>query len=1027
MKKLIPFLFSACLSTLLLANDLDQIYDEARSYWNRDWEKCIGLLEEALPLAEQKFGKIDEYYVTILNDLAVAYWHTGDLNYAEELLNEAIDVAKELYGEDDPNFANTLANAAGIYDGLGDRMKAKELFEQSLVIYNTADDNQGEEYIATLNSFGRCMEMAGLYLQAEEKFYDALDVAELSFGDNSPLYASVLNNLGNLYTKTGNYSDAEDFLNQALDILYQDIDNNKQLYSDALTNLGLLYETSGAFGEAEQVYLEVLDIQRAENEQSAEHAKALGNLGVLYKRIGNYSKAETYMLKSRELYAQSLGENHADYGVATNNLAEVSLIKGNLEEAEELYTEASLILLRAYNDLHPLYGTTLNNLASIYRRTGRYDEALKLYQQSMKIDEITVGKDHPIYATTLNNLGLLYFSMGRFSEAQPFFEGALEIRKNKLGEKHPAYSRSLSNLGLFHLSQENVREAEPLFIKSILAQKEQIRSVFPALSEREKEDYYNTIKEDVERFNTIAILRSTENPSILGEMYNNQLATKAILFNASDKIRRNILTSGDQELINLFNKWRRLKSDLATYYQYSLAELEAQKIDLEVLERTANTIEKNLSQKSETFAAQSNRNFATWQEIRDKLSPNEVAVEIIRFREFKSVKSGGRFGFSNKVYYAALIVTSNTSSNPELVLFDNGNDLESKYFSYFRNAFRFRVEDWYSYDQFWRKIEDKFTNGIERVYFSPDGVYNKINLNALLNRETGKYVIDLFDIDIVTNTGDFLEEKSMRNTSNKIVLFGNPDFMIDPATRQNIISDGFSSRHNTDDHNYEHYHDINYGLKYLSDLPGSVDEIETIVEVVGDKGWSDEVYLGANAMEEVVKRLESPKILHIATHGFFSESKLSQGYIEGVSVENPLFKTGLMLSGSGNTLYREGKGLPISRELEDGILTAFEAMNLNLDGTDLVVLSACETGLGDVKNGEGVYGLERAFKVAGAEAIVISLFKVDDFATKALMALFYDEWIKTEDKRLAFKKAQLTFRESYPDPYYWAPFVMIGG
>jgi CHAT domain-containing protein len=199
----------------------------------------------------------------------------------------------------------------------------------------------------------------------------------------------------------------------------------------------------------------------------------------------------------------------------------------------------------------------------------------------------------------------------------------------------------------------------------------------------------------------------------------------------------------------------------------------------------------------------------------------------------------------------------------------------------------------------------------------------------------------------------------------------------------------------------------------LSDLPGTRVEVEKMQDLLTAKGWEVQAYLAENALEENLKESYKPRLLHIATHGYFQPDNKTEN--------NPLLRSGLMLSGAGSTI----RGIS-STTGEDGILTAYEAMNLNLDNTDLVILSACETGLGDIKNGEGVYGLQRAFKVAGAKTLVMSLWKVSDEATQELMVSFCKNWLETGNKRDAFIKAQKALKALYPQPYYWGAFVMVG-
>jgi CHAT domain-containing protein len=206
-------------------------------------------------------------------------------------------------------------------------------------------------------------------------------------------------------------------------------------------------------------------------------------------------------------------------------------------------------------------------------------------------------------------------------------------------------------------------------------------------------------------------------------------------------------------------------------------------------------------------------------------------------------------------------------------------------------------------------------------------------------------------------------------------------------------------------------------------LEGTKVEAQSINQIFNKKGITSKLVMNENASEENIKALKSPTILHIATHGFFvslpkeSKIKTMEDARNRNLLKNPFMRSGLLLADCQNP--------PVEGE-EDGVLSAEEAMNLDLEGTELVVLSACETGLGDVENGEGVYGLQRAFQQAGAKTIVMSLWKVSDEATQILMTEFYQNLVNGGTKREAFKNAQLTLRKKYPEPFYWGAFVMVG-
>jgi CHAT domain-containing protein len=209
-------------------------------------------------------------------------------------------------------------------------------------------------------------------------------------------------------------------------------------------------------------------------------------------------------------------------------------------------------------------------------------------------------------------------------------------------------------------------------------------------------------------------------------------------------------------------------------------------------------------------------------------------------------------------------------------------------------------------------------------------------------------------------------------------------------------------------------------------LLGTKVEIDNLIKILKTGGYQTTPYVQKTATEAILKSLKGPAIVHIATHGYFQPDveQSAAGVNQENARNNPLLRSGLLLAGASPTL--KGELMPNLESNDNGVLTAYEAMNLDLEGTDLIVLSACETGLGDVRAGEGVYGLQRAFLVAGAKAMVMSLWKVDDAATQALMTNFYTNLAKGGSKAKAFKQAQLQLMTKYKDPYYWGAFVMVG-
>jgi CHAT domain-containing protein len=310
-----------------------------------------------------------------------------------------------------------------------------------------------------------------------------------------------------------------------------------------------------------------------------------------------------------------------------------------------------------------------------------------------------------------------------------------------------------------------------------------------------------------------------------------------------------------------------------------------------------------------------------------------------------------------------------------------------------------------SYNAFWKPIEAELGE-YKKLYIATDGVYSQLNLETLADAK-GNYVIDNYDITLLTT----LRELTTAEMPKKVVKKSkkSPD---KPFTGTAILVGNPS------------YYTQKQGNE-IDPLPGAEKEVENIAQMLNRNNWDTRLLTASAATEEEVRKVSNPTVFHIATHGFFVENHTEQeqgGLRQSQEEENPMLRAGLLLAGGGDA-YEYKKSTFF---LEEGVLTAYEAMNLSLDQTELVVLSACETGLGKLQVGEGVYGLQRSLMIAGAKNIVMSLFKVPDTPTRELMTTFYQEWLKDGNKRAAFLKAKKIMRQKYEHPYYWGSFVMLG-
>jgi CHAT domain-containing protein len=496
-----------------------------------------------------------------------------------------------------------------------------------------------------------------------------------------------------------------------------------------------------------------------------------------------------------------------------------------------------------------------------------------------------------------------------------------------------------------------------------------------------------------------------------GDLYNLRLSTKGLIFNSAVKTRLKILASGDTAMLHKYETERSLRNLLAKVYGMSAAERAKKNIDEQQLEEQANALEKELHEQSAKYQIKGLQESVrpTWQKMKSKLKKKEAAVEIVQVITKKDT------------LYVALILKGAIDDLPEMVRLESGGKLEKKSIHYYRNCIQNQVEDVQSYNAFWKPLSPKL-KGMRKIYFSADGVYHQINLLTLKNPSTGKYLGDEENIQLVGSIRELIDERKASKAI-KAELFGYPDYRGDGKVNNADSNDrgaGSSSLTNELTDGFSRYFNLESGVP---SLPGTEKEVNIIDQQFKEHHVPEELFTGVLASEKQIKAVKDPRILHIATHGFFLPNASANSNSGSSDTDlSLLYRSGILLAGCERSM----KGYSVAVGEEDGILTAYEAMNLFLDETDLVVLSACETGLGIEQNGEGVQGLQRAFLEAGARTVLTSLWKVDDTATQLLMTTFYKEYLSSRDERQSFQKAQKVVRSKYPHPYYWGAFVMMG-
>ena len=1004
------------------------------NYYSGKYATAIEFGEQDKKLRKIIQGEKHHSYLYTIDYLAESYTKTGKYQTAESLYIEVKNIKKEVLGEKTSSYANTLNSLAVLYYKMGNIKAAEPLYLESNKIYKEVLGEKHPDYAISLNNLSAYYFVTGNYSAAESLLLESKNIKEEVIGKIDISYAQCIENLAQLYNTIGNFPAAELLLLEAKKIRKALQGEKHSDYALTLQRIGNLYFEMGKYSIAEPLYFEVKDTYKEVfGDKHPDYASILFDFAKLYIVMGNYSSAEALLLEAIKIDKEILGEKNSAYAAMLNGLALLYKKTGNYSAAELLFIESKSILKEVVGEKHIDYAQSLNNLAELYRVMGNYTVAEPLYIEANCICKEVVGEKSRTYAIFLNNLGVLYKAMGDYTAAEPLYLEATNIIKFVLGDKHPNYASSLSNLAVFYEAMGNDPTAETLYQECLKIIYDNIKQNFAFLSE--KENYFKTLSGNFNAFSAFAFKRYKENSLIAQNLYNLTLATKGLMLNSRNRIRDEINNSSDTALVNQYKNWQTLKEDIGRYSQWSKAKLKKMNVKLDSLENIANNMEKQISLKSDVFSNDRKNNEITWNLLQQKLNDKEAAIEFITYKTTNSKDDTKK---PDTTYYCALII-SKEDKYPQMITLCTNMELSAliEKTELYQTTAQVKgtkpvvntyvdneTESQVLYKLLWKPL-DSLLAGKEKIYVSLSGLLNKISFNTLQD-DKKQLLLNKYNLCFVNSTRQLaMEELVKAETNQTIALFGGINYEVDTTQ----IKLNASKKNNNSN-------DI-YALRALSSdtlrgnswtyLQGTLSEVNNINKVFLKKKWNTKVYTGNDGTEEAFKSLSgrnSPSILHISTHGFFFPEPDSTTYKttrnQFKTMLNPLWRSGILLAGANYAWQCN----PAILGAEDGVLTAYEVANSNLKNTDLVVLSACETGLGDIKTGEGVYGLQRAFQVAGAKAVIMSLWQVPDKETTELMTLFYESYIKTKNKHDSFRKAQQTMSKKY-DPYYWAAFVLM--
>lgn len=529
----------------------------------------------------------------------------------------------------------------------------------------------------------------------------------------------------------------------------------------------------------------------------------------------------------------------------------------------------------------------------------------------------------------------------------------------------------------------------------LLDYEKKFKSGFAYLTEAEKKELFRDYTKQLDFYYSVLLSAAEKDPAHGFEMLNKVLQTKGIILEYTRRQNEKIKNLKDSETRALITRIKALRVKQTSFNELKLKEPGGKWADSLIANgRKINDLEQKINNKlgsGDDFFS----NYS-WKDIQRKMKPGEAYLDIVRV-----VRDNFRFDRPKVQYWAFVIKSGN--SNPEFFMISEGDAFETRNLRFYQNNIRSILEDTQSYDTYWKPVETAIA-GVQKILMAPDGVYHLINPLTLKNPSTQQYLVDELEILRLSSGRDLFGTVRNNAPLKTVTLVGNPDFRMSrktgitremPVIQSDELASASPSR---------------YGIVAL---PGTEKEVNLIRDRVAGQGYKTIAYYGRDASESNVKKIKSPSVLHFATHGLFDNIQdKSDSYL----------KSKLVLAGADDG---ESFSIVDYQLYEDGFLTGYEVTQMNLTETQLVVLSACETGLGDLQGGEGVWGLQRAFQMAGASSVMGSLWKINDETTVHFMDVFYKTLLTGASFQQAYKNAMLSARQKFEHPYYWGAFLLL--
>jgi tetratricopeptide (TPR) repeat protein len=959
-------------------NNLGGLYFQMGEY-----DKAEPLLKEALEIDQKVLGPEHPLVASSLTQLALLYEDMAQYSKAESLFQKALDIRQKVLGPEHPDTATSLNNLALLFWRTGDYPKAEPLFKEALEIRQKVLGLENPDTTTSLSNLAELYFEMGDYPKAELLFKQSLEICQKVLGPENPDTVADLNNLALLYQRMGNYAKAEPLLKEALESHQKILGPEHPDTASSINNLAELYEDMGDYAKAEPLFRQSLEIrQKVLGREHPITALSLNNLALLYHEMGDYAKAEPLYKEALEIRQKVLGPGHPDTAISLNNLAGLYQQMGDYAKAEPLFKEALEIRQKVLGPGHPDTAITLNNLAELYRRMGELSKAEALLKEALEIYQKVLGPENPLTASGLNNLALIYQDMGDYAKAEPLFKEALEVRQKVLGPERRDTATSFNNLALLEFDLGQIEEGKRLAQQGYLAELKAFSQILSFGSEDQRLAYRRLLTS----YTLLTAVDPTV-PLLAGAV----LHYKGVVLDSIIEDRLLAETSKDEASRALLEELKAKKQALAKLLlQTTAASPKDANERIQALEQEVEGIQDTLVRQFADVGQARRALAVTVQQVQAAIPKNAVLIEYVRYQHYL-----GKSKF--ELRYGAVVLSADPM--PRWVTLGRAQEIEASLRRYQRLVREAGDGEMAAilrevYKEVWEPVEQAFPPNVNRVIVSPDGQLNFLSFATLLDADQG-FVAEKYSIQYVTSGRDLL--RAPQPTQGKqVIIMSNPKFDRDIELAGRVVAaEGSSVLRGVEKREVE---DLTF-----EELAGTQKEGAQLLRKFERWGWQTRSLTGSDVSKRAFLDLHSPFILHLATHGFFEPEDVSSDpdpnepqslgiksdLTKSRFFENPMHRSGLALAGANTTIeaWKRGEASPIE---DDGILTAEDVSTLDLKGTWLVTLSACDTGSGEARAGEGVMGLRRGFIEAGAQNLLMTLWPISDEVTVQIMSDFYE-------------------------------------